>query len=278
MLRARVDRNKVGLVGVGLLGSALAERLLGAGFRVAGFDASTDRLREFQTLGGEAAASVEHVAEECARICLSLPNSEVAAGVLASLAHRTRNGTIVIDTTTGDPDTIASFGRAAESMGFRYLDATVAGSSRQVRDKDVLVMAGGEREDFDSCADLFAAFARESYYLGPAGSGARMKLVTNMVLGLNRAVLAEALSFSQSCGFDQEATLAILRSSSSYSRVMDIKGDKMVNGDYSVEARLSQHLKDVRLMLEAGERSGARLPLSNLHRELLEEAEAAGLG
>ena len=187
------------------------------------------------------------------------------------------DGTL-IDTTTGDPDTITSLGQNAESMGFHYVDATVAGSSKQVRERDVLVMAGGRREDFDTCADIFAAFARESYYLGPAGSGARMKLVTNLVLGLNRAVLAEALAFAASLGFDPATTLGILKSSSSYSRVMDIKGQKMLNADYSVEARLSQHLKDVRLMLEAGERSGARLPLSKLHRELLEEAENEGWG
>jgi 3-hydroxyisobutyrate dehydrogenase-like beta-hydroxyacid dehydrogenase len=268
----------VGLIGVGLLGAALAECLIGHGFQVAGYDPIAERRTALRQLGGVAVGSTQEVAQRCNRILLSLPNSNVAARVLTELAHQTRNEAIIIDTTTGDPEEIASFGRTSESLGFHYLDATIAGSSKQVREHDVLVMVGGRREDFDRCTDIFSTFAREPYYLGAAGSGARMKLVTNMVLGLNRAVLAEALAFSAALGFDPQLTLSILKSSSSYSRVMDIKGEKMLKADYAVEARLSQHLKDVRLMLEAAERFGARLPLTEIHRRLLEEAESGGWG
>jgi 3-hydroxyisobutyrate dehydrogenase-like beta-hydroxyacid dehydrogenase len=105
-----------------------------------------------------------------------------------------------------------------------------------------------------------------------------MKLTTNLALGLHRAVLAEALAFAEAQGLDPALALAVLRESSSYSRAMDLKGRKMLERDFTPQARLSQHLKDVRLMLEAGAETGARLPLSELHRQLLEQAEAAGLG
>jgi 3-hydroxyisobutyrate dehydrogenase-like beta-hydroxyacid dehydrogenase len=105
-----------------------------------------------------------------------------------------------------------------------------------------------------------------------------MKLVVNLILGLNRAVLAEGLSLAEALGLDPQRVLEILRASAAYSKVMDTKGQKMLTRDYEPQARLSQHLKDVRLILETGGRTGAALPLSLLHRELLERAEAAGLG
>jgi 3-hydroxyisobutyrate dehydrogenase-like beta-hydroxyacid dehydrogenase len=105
-----------------------------------------------------------------------------------------------------------------------------------------------------------------------------MKLVLNLVLGLHRAVLAEALCFASAMDLDPAAALEVLKAGPAYSRVMDTKGHKMLACDFSVEARLSQHLKDVRLILAAGARCGAHLPLSFVHRMILEQAEAAGFG
>jgi 3-hydroxyisobutyrate dehydrogenase-like beta-hydroxyacid dehydrogenase len=105
-----------------------------------------------------------------------------------------------------------------------------------------------------------------------------MKLVTNLVLGLNRAVLAEGLVFAEAAGLDMENALEVLLNSPAYSRTMEAKGPKMVHGEFSPQARLSQHIKDVRLMLEEAVRGGVSLPISAVHLELLEHAEAAGLG
>jgi 3-hydroxyisobutyrate dehydrogenase-like beta-hydroxyacid dehydrogenase len=105
-----------------------------------------------------------------------------------------------------------------------------------------------------------------------------MKLVTNLVLGLNRAALAEGLAFASAFGCDVQQTLEILRTSMAYSRIMDTKGEKMIQSDFQPQAKLSQHLKDVRLMLEAAADAGMQLPLTETHRRLLEQAEAAGLG
>jgi 3-hydroxyisobutyrate dehydrogenase-like beta-hydroxyacid dehydrogenase len=101
-----------------------------------------------------------------------------------------------------------------------------------------------------------------------------MKLVSNLVLGLNRAALAEALVYALGIGVDPASALEVLRGSMAYSRVMDVKGQKMLDEDFTVQARLSQHLKDVRLILA----SGVTLPLSETHCQLLEQAEAMGLG
>jgi 3-hydroxyisobutyrate dehydrogenase-like beta-hydroxyacid dehydrogenase len=125
---------------------------------------------------------------------------------------------------------------------------------------------------------VLAPLGSEVFHTGPSGSGARMKLVTNLVLGLNRAALAEGLALGEAIGFDPELTLRIMRRSPAYSRAMDVKGEKMIRSEFSPDARLSQHLKDVRLMLELGSHAGLPMFLSEAHRTVLEQAEAAGLG
>ena len=123
------------------------------------------------------------------------------------------------------------------------------------------------------------AFLKRSMVSSPlCGCGARMKLVMNLVLGLNRAVLAEGLAFAEACGLDGQAALEVLQASPAHSVVMDTKGRKMLSGDYQPEARLAQHLKDVRLILEAASRSELPVPLSELHLELLEKLVERGFG
>jgi 3-hydroxyisobutyrate dehydrogenase-like beta-hydroxyacid dehydrogenase len=266
----------LGMIGLGLVGSALAERFLGAGYPVVGFDLDAARRDELQARGGTVAGSADEVARAARRIILSLPNSEVVRGVVESSRPALAPGTIVVDTTTGDPGPTAALGASLAADGVAYLDATIAGSSVQVREGAVLVIIGGEAAPVAACADLFAAFASQAFHVGPWGSGARMKLVLNLVLGLNRAVLAEGLALARRCGLDPAATLEILRAGPAASRIMDTKGAKMLSGDFSPQARLAQHLKDVHLILKMGEGCGARLPLSTLHRDLLERLAAQG--
>jgi 3-hydroxyisobutyrate dehydrogenase-like beta-hydroxyacid dehydrogenase len=267
-----------GLVGIGLLGTALAERMLDAGWPIIGFDVSTERRAALQALGGEAVDSAVLVAVHSRKIVLSLPNSDVVESVVAELLPGCAAGTLIIDTTTGDPDRTVEIGARLVEAGVSYVDATVAGSSEQARRGEIIVMAGGTAAAVESCRELLATFAKEVFHVGPCGSGARMKLVVNLVLGLQRAVLAEGLSFARAAGIDPAAALELLKASPAHSKVMETKGPKMLAGDFTPEARLGQHLKDVRLILELGERVNAGLPLSELHRQLLERAVELGYG
>jgi 3-hydroxyisobutyrate dehydrogenase-like beta-hydroxyacid dehydrogenase len=258
----------IGLIGVGLLGSAIAARLTAAGYTVLGYDIVPERRLS--------ATSAQQVADTCKVVILSLPTSDVVAQVIGEI--QLKPGTTVIDTTTGEPEAMAAMGGRLAKSGVDYLDATVLGSSRVVRDGAAVVMAGGRRPAFDAIDPLLRTFASRTFYLGPSGAGARMKLVANLALGLNRAVLAETLSFASASGISPSDALAVLKAGAAYSRVMDDKGEKMLHHDFTVEARLSQHLKDVRLILAAARAKNAKVPLSQVHRQLLEQLEAAGYG
>ena len=228
---------RVGIIGLGLVGSALAERLLSAGYEVAGFDTQPPLNIDLGKLGGEPLASGTEVARSCETILLSLPTSDIAAKVVEEIRpHLT--GKTILDTTTGQPEAMANLGQQLAGIGCDYLDATIAGSSSQVRRGEVIVMLGGPEVASKKCEGILATFAKRWFHLGPWGSGARMKLVVNLVLGLNRAVLAEGLSFAQATGIDPRQALAVLMAGPAFSRVMETKGEKMLNRDFIPEARL----------------------------------------
>ncbi len=252
------SRDPIGMIGLGLLGSAMATQFMKAGFSIVGFDIDAQRRGELETAGGRAAASSHEVAAACQRIVLSLPNSSTVASLLEDLGSMLRPGTTIADTTTGSPDEMAGFGAKLDRAGVAYLDAAVGGSSRQVRGGEAIVMAGGTAQAFRDCEELFASFAQCMFHVGDWGAGACMKLVLNLALGLNRAVLAEALSFARAVGITPRRALEVLEAGPAYSRVMEIKGEKMLTGEFSPEARLSQHLKDVNLILDLANKSGDR--------------------
>lgn len=267
----------IGIVGLGLMGGSLAERFRAAGLRVVGFDPRDECRRRLAELGGEPVESTRAVFAAARMVVFSLPNSDVVREAVAA-AGDSLVGATVIDTTTGEPDATEATGKHLAELGCDYLDATLTGSSAQARAGEVVVTAGGPAEVFARAEPLFRLFAARWFHVGACGSGARTKLVVNLVLGLNRAALAEGLAFAQSCGLDLPALLEILRSGAAYSRAMDAKGRKMIDGEFAPQAKLSQHLKDVRLILSEGGKNGATLPFSVRHEALLAELVERGFG
>jgi len=211
-------------------------------------------------------------------VILSLYTTEVVMEVLDCMENGLRPGQIILDTTTGDPVKSTALGERLAERGIQYLDAPISGSSEQTRRGEATVIVGGESEAFSACSDLWPLMGKKVFHVGPCGCASKMKLISNLVLGLNRAALAEGLAFAEEIGVSAEAALEVMSESAAYSCAMDVKGRKMVESDFTVQAKLSQHLKDVRLILETAAAAGMTLPLSETHRQLLERAEAAGLG
>lgn len=256
----------VGLIGLGLMGSVLADRLTQAGLAVLGWDIRPERRR--------GAATLEQVFGECERVVLSLPDSSVAMQVLEGAAIR--SGQTVIDTTTGDPQDALRMADLLRRHQACHIAATISGSSALLKEGKALTLVSGASLPVSACEDIWRAFGEEWLHVGSrADDAAKMKLVTNLVLGLNRAVLAEGLVLAGELGLDPAFALQVLRASPAASRIMEVKGGKMLAGDFTPQGRLSQHLKDVRLMLAA---SSKPLPLSEAHRGLLEKAESLGCG
>jgi 3-hydroxyisobutyrate dehydrogenase-like beta-hydroxyacid dehydrogenase len=266
---------RVGVIGLGLLGTALAERLLEAGYEVAVWNRTREKADGLLAQGAKWA---DNPFESCEQVLVSLYTTEVVEEVLGAMEAAMRPGQVIVDTTTGDPVLTPALGARLAARGVCYLETPVSGSSAQARQGDVLVIVAGDRQGFDQAKRLLDAVSERHEYVGPLGNGVKMKLLTNLVLGLNRAVLSEGLGFAKCIGLDASASLAVLKKSVAYSFCMDVKGEKIVGGDFRPQSRLSQHLKDIRIVVERGTERGAKLPLSKLHQELLESVESAGYG
>lgn len=280
--------SSVGLIGLGLVGTALAELLLKRQFDVVGFDIDPQRHADFEKSGGEWADSPAEVASRVERVILSLPDTNVVeqvvegpkgllAAIPASSCRKTGAGAkYIIDTTTGDPERTMSLAARLARKGIAFLDATISGSSEQVRNRQAVFMVGGDKAAFEKCRDVFDVVTAKVFYLGPSGSGSKAKLASNLVLGLNRLALAEGLVFAEKLGLDLRAFLELLKATPAYSAIMDTKGEKMLKGDFTAQARIRQHHKDVSLILKYAEQAGQELLLSKVHLDVLQKAIDSG--
>ena len=268
------DRH-VGVIGLGLMGTAITERLLEHGYSVSTWNRSPEKAQPLLRRGAKWS---DNPLADCRRIIVSLYTSAIVAEVIKRMSPGLRPGQTIIDTTTGEPADAVELSNQLCAGGVKYLDAPISGSSEQTRRGEATVMVGGDLDTFESCSDLWPILGAKVFHIGPCGSAAKVKLVTNLVLGLNRVALAEGLSYAEAMGIRSEIALEVLRGRAAYSKTMDNKGRKMIDGDFQVQARLSQHLKDVRLILDTANKAGLQLPMSQTHAQLLTQAELAGFG
>jgi 3-hydroxyisobutyrate dehydrogenase-like beta-hydroxyacid dehydrogenase len=274
-------RDAIGLLGLGLLGEALARRLLDAGFEVMGFDLDPAKTARLTELGGRPAISVAAVAGSCQPIVLAVfSTDQVEAIVERQLLPVVGEGSgrIVLCASTCDPDRIASLGERAAARGLRLLETPVSGSSGQVSRGEGVGLVGGDLDVLSAAEPVVRAMFPTYFHIGKLGDGGRAKLAVNLILGLNRLALAEGMVFAERLGLDPAGFLEIARGCASYSQVMDIKGAKMVGGDFAPEGRVTQHLKDVHLMLEQAARVKQKLPLLAIHADVLDACVRHGEG
>jgi 3-hydroxyisobutyrate dehydrogenase-like beta-hydroxyacid dehydrogenase len=265
---------KVGVIGLGLLGSAIAHRLLEAGFGVVGNDIDAAKVALAAGVAPCALAQMPAAAEV---IVLAVFTGEEAAEVAERLYATGAQATLVC-TTTCAPEVAQALAARATATGWGFVEAPISGTSAQVLAGQGMGLVAGAPEAIARADAVLAAICPRRHMLGRAGDAARAKLAVNLILGLNRAALAEGLVFAERMGLDGAAFLAVARDSAAYSQVMDTKGHKMLKGDYAAEGRAGQTLKDVHLMQAESARIGQPLPLLAVHAALLDACVERGEG
>jgi len=271
----------IGLVGLGLVGTALSRRMGAAGLQVLGFDRSNEACAAWMQAGlGQPARSLREVGQRCAAVVLAVFDTtgvlevvEGPGGVLEGGATQ-----VVIDCSTGDPQALEALAQRLAQRGVDFIEAPLSGSSQQIGQGAATLLLGGDAAALARHEALLAVLSPQRVVVGGAGLGARAKLATNLVLGLNRAAFAEGLVFAQALGIAPETFLSLVLASPARSDAAALKGPRMVQGDFSPQSRIRQHLKDLDLMLEAARAHGQELPLTQAHAALLRGAVAAGDG
>ena len=271
---------KIGIVGVGLLGTAVAERLLGAGFEVAGFDVDSGRLAQLAPRGLRAAADAADAAAGSDAVFTILPTLDsveqviLAAGGLLDTAGRA----VLIQMSTISTGLTLRLAEAAEAKGIAFLDTPISGTSAMVARGDATILVGGDEALAGSCEEVFSAIGTRTMHLGPVGAGTMAKLCSNLLVALNTASLAEAMVLGAKGGIDRAKMLEVVTHTAGYSRMADIRGPLMVSGDYAPQMKLELFEKDMRLMAGEAERLGVTMPMLETARTLYAETGAEGKG
>lgn len=269
----------IGVVGVGLLGTAVAGRLLKAGHRVVGFDTAPDRMRALLGMGGEAAASARAVALASEAVCTLLPTlPSVEAAVLGpdGVAAAGKPGQVLIQMSTISPALTARLAAESRARGLDFLDCPVSGTSGVVARGEGVLFVGGERRVFERWRPLLESMLPRAIYIGAAGQAMVLKLVANLLVALHSVAAAEALHLARRAGLDPAVALEVLAGSAAGSRMLELRGPLMVRGEYPAQMKLDLFMKDLHLIQDAAAAAGAALPLTDTAERLY--AAAAGTG
>lgn len=274
----------VGVIGAGLMGTACVQRLMQAGIEIVAYDVDAAKRAAMEKLGARSAGSVAEIAKQCVTLVLCVFNTdqveqvvEGKGGVLDALDKGSPR--TLICTSTCDPDRLGALAARVVSSGVHLLEVPISGTSRQVAEGDGVGLVGGDRAVMEKAAAVLDAICPCRYYLGAAGNGSRAKLAVNLILGINRAAIAEGLVFAERLGLERESFLEVARGSAAYSQVMDIKGPLMAKREFRKPmSRVDQSLKDFHLMLEQARAAGQELPFAAVYARLLEDCVKNGEG
>jgi 3-hydroxyisobutyrate dehydrogenase-like beta-hydroxyacid dehydrogenase len=269
----------VGVIGLGIMGSAMSANLVKAGYRVTGYDVIAARIREHVRAGGFAARSVGEVARRADIIVCSLPSAGALHAVSTELAATRRRGALVIETSTLPIAVKEEARQRLASAGITLLDCPLSGTGSQARVRDIVVYVSGPRAAYRRAAPAMDAFARAHYYVGAFGAGSKMKFVANLLVAIHNVAAAEALVLAMKAGLDPAMTLKVIADGAGSSRMLQVRGPMMVRGSYAEPTmKLDVWQKDMNVIADFARDVGCPTPLFATTAPFYVAALAAGRG
>jgi 3-hydroxyisobutyrate dehydrogenase-like beta-hydroxyacid dehydrogenase len=271
----------IGIVGLGLLGHAIASRLIKAGHTVVGFDVVPDRVSALTAMGGKPAPSAAAVAQSAEAVCTLLPSlTTVEAAILGAggILAGARPDLAVIQMSTISPTLTERLAREVTARGLGFLDCPVSGTSSMVERGDGIFFVGGDRALFERWRPVLESVLPRAVLVGRVGQAMVLKLVANLLVALNSAAAAEALTLARKAGLDLDVALDVLNASAAASSMLKVRGPMIVRGEFAAQMKLDLFMKDIHLMQEAASAVGAPLPFTDLAERLYAAAQAAGHG
>lgn len=271
----------VGIVGVGIMGSAFAKNLLNAGFRVIGFDVSLSATAALKAAGGEAAASARDVADRVPIVITSLATTAAFQTVISGPEGFTSSkaNPIVIDMSTLSIEAKETARAALAAAGKTLLDCPVSGTGAQAAAKDLLVFGSGDKAAYEASLPVLAGMSRAQKYLGAFGNGSRMKFIANHLVNIHNVAAAEAFVLARKAGLDLQLVYDVMADSAGASRMLQVRGPMMVEGRYEPPtARVDLHLKDLDIITEFAAGLSCPLPVFTAASQLYYAASGQGRG
>ena len=263
---------RIGFIGLGLMGSRLTRRLNSVGWNIRAWNRSPQPAEELRKLEIAIAPSVADLVADSDVILSSLANDEAVRSVYfdkGGVFATAKPGAVILEMSTISPELSRSLHKEARAKGVNFLDVAVSGSTPAVDAGTITLLAGGDKETFDRCVPIYESIARQWFLIGPGSSGIQMKLVVNLLLGLDMQAIAEAVSLGEHLQIDRNVLLDVLSKTAVVAPAMAGKFRKIKDGDYSPEFPLRLMSKDMDLVIDAARASGADLPAASVAQSVL---------
>jgi len=269
----------VGIIGLGIMGGAIARNLLERGWRVIGYDTDAARRAELAQAGVAIAGDTAQVARDAPIIMTSLPTPEAVEQVARSIAASGQSPRIVVELSTLTIADKLRFDDILKKAGHIALDCPLSGTGAQARNRDLIVYASGDSNAIAKCMHLFSDFARQSADLGRFGNGSRMKFVANHLVAIHNVATAEAMILAERAGLDPKMVVEMVGPGAGGSRMFQMRAPMMVEGVYEpATMKVSTWKKDMAIIAEFADDVGCATPLFSLTQPVYAEAMAMGLG
>jgi len=271
------SRDRVGVIGLGIMGSAMSGNLIGAGFSVLGYDVLARRRSELSKGGGRATRTIRDLAKRAPVVITSLPSSGALLEVAAELARARRREQIVVDTSTLPIVIKEQAKKLLAVQGITLLDCPLSGTGAQARVKDLAVYASGSRSAYRRCTPVFDGFARTHFFLGPFGAGSKMKFLANLLVAIHNVSAAEALVLGMKAGLDPATMVKVLGAGAGASRMLQVRGPMMVRNNYADAAmKVGVWQKDMQIITEFARELDCPTPLFAATTAIYNAAMAQG--
>ncbi|MCI8624130.1 MAG: 2-hydroxy-3-oxopropionate reductase [Provencibacterium sp.] len=270
---------KLGFIGLGIMGRPMCKNLLKAGYSPIVYDVNAAAVEDLVAAGATAGKNPADIAAQCEVIITMLPNSpHVRAVALGEngLIETAKPGAVVIDMSSIDPMESKAIGAALAEKGIEFMDAPVSGGEPKAIDGTLSVMVGGKKEIFDRYQGLLEKMAASVVLVGELGSGNIAKLANQMVVAINIAAVSEALCFAEKAGADPQRVYEAIRGGLAGSTVMDAKAPMMLARNYKPGFRIELHIKDLANVLNASRSVHTPVPLSAQLMEMMQFLASKG--
>jgi putative dehydrogenase len=267
-----VNSAPVGVIGLGIMGSAMSANLVKAGFDVRGYDIVAGRRAAFRRAGGKPASSVSKV--KAGIVITSLPSADALHSVCAQLSGRNR---IVVETSTLPIEDKVKARDGLKRKGITLLDCPLSGTGAQARTGDLVVFGSGEKKAFASVSSVLKGFSRAQHYVGEFGNGSKMKYVANLMVAIHNVSAAEAFVLGMKAGLSPKAIYEVQANGAGTSRMFQVRGPMMVAGRYrDVTMKNEVWQKDMKIIGEFAAKLGVPTPLFNASAAVYNAAMALG--
>jgi 3-hydroxyisobutyrate dehydrogenase/glyoxylate/succinic semialdehyde reductase len=269
----------VGIVGLGIMGGAIARNLIDREWRVIGFDIDAARRSELALAGVTIAEDVGQLAGEVSIIMTSLPDPAAVEDVAQAIASSGQTRRIVIELSTLSIADKVRFEAVLKKAGHIALDCPLSGTGAQAKIRDLVVYASGDSNAVAQCMNLFSDFAKQSADLGTFGNGSRMKFIANYLVAIHNVATAEAMILAQRAGLDPKIVVDVVGAGAGGSRMFQMRAPMMVEGTYEpATMKIATWQKDMAIIAEFAEGLGCATPLFTLTRPVYADAMTMGLG